>query len=235
MKVVVSVKPQTQSSRGLVHYIAHSKIDTARESSGRELFNDRTDSMNVQEANLLLKVGVSSHRPQNSDLLHLIVSVRPEDYRNLGTDEKERIGSLKAISREAMLGLGKITGIEPLDWAAAVHLNTDNPHVHIAISKQYISPQLDAYQRLNRIPKDALPHYELIDGKKTLIHGAMIDAAAKKMDSIIERNLAKEQTRLEPVKQQIVEQVERPQQSSKPQPPEHARTQRSYVQEIHIR
>lgn len=193
MKVIVNVQPQTQSSRGLVHYIAHSKIDAVREPSGaRELFNDRTDSISVQQANFMLKTGVSANRPQNSDLHHLVISVRPEDYRKLGTNEKERVRSLKDIGREAMRGLERLVGSESLDWVAAVHRNTDNPHVHIAISKRFISPQLDSHQRLTRIPKEALPHYDLIDGKRTFVPGGMIDAATQKMGQIIEHNLAKE-------------------------------------------
>ena len=198
MKVIVNVQPQTQSSRGLVHYIAHSKFDEAREPSGaRELFNDRTDSISVQQANFMLKPGASANRPQNSDLHHLVISFRPEDYRKLGTNEKERVSSLKDIGREAMRGLEKLVGSESLDWIAAVHRNTDNPHVHIAISKRFISPQLDSHQRLTRIPKEALPHYDLIDGKKTFVPGGMIENATRKMDEIIARNPVKEQARHE--------------------------------------
>lgn len=193
MKVIVNVQPQTQSSRGLVHYIAHSKIDAAREQSGaRELFNDRTDSISVQQANFMLKTGVSANRPQNEDLMHLVISFRPEDFKKLGTDEKERRKSLREIARESMRNLEKTVGAESLDWAAAIHRNTDNPHVHIAISKRFISQQIDEHELLKKLPKQALPHYELRGHEKVFVPGIMIDAATQKMDKIIARNPVKE-------------------------------------------
>jgi hypothetical protein len=233
MKIVVNVQSQTQSSRGLVHYIAHSKIDASREQPGsRELFNDHTDSMSVRDANFSLKIGVSSNRPQNKDLHHLVVSVRPEDYRNLGANEQERIKSLRDISREAMRGLEKLTGIESLDWAAAVHRNTDNPHVHIAISKRFISPQLDEHQRLTKLPKQALPHYESQGGKKVFVPGVLIETATRKMDEIIERNLAKERS-LPEQKLHTVEGIEKTPERSRTH--EELRNKRSLTHEGHIR
>lgn len=81
MKVDVNVQSQTQSSRGRIHYIAHSKIDASRELPGsRGSFNDHTDSMGVRHANFSLKIGVSSNRPLNNELHHIVISVRPEAF-----------------------------------------------------------------------------------------------------------------------------------------------------------
>ncbi len=194
MRVIVSVQSQSKSTRGLVHYIAHSKIDPSRESSGsRELFNDRSDLINVEQANFSLKPGVSSNRPKNEDLLHLVISLRPDDFKKLGGDERERRKSLREISRETMRNLEQTVGAESLDWAAAIHRNTDNPHVHIVISKRFISLEKDKHEMLKRLPTAAIPHYELRDQIRVFVPGVLMDTAVRKMDETIARNPAREQ------------------------------------------
>jgi len=196
MRVIVSVQSQSNSTRGLVHYIAHSKIDPTREQIGsRNLFDDRSDLINVEQANFSLKPGVSTNRPKNEDLMHLVISFRPEDFHKLGVDEKERRQSLREITRESMRNLEKTVGAESLDWAAAIHRNTDNPHVHIAISKHFLSLEKGKHEMLKRIPTSALPHYELVDQKKVLVPGVLMETAAKKMDEIIARNPTRELVR----------------------------------------
>lgn len=225
MRVIVCVQPQSASTRGLVHYIAHSKIDPTREQIGsRNLFDDRFDLVNVEQANFSLKLGVSTHRPKNEDLFHVVVSFRPEDFQKLGADEKSRRRSLREITRESMRNLEKTVGAESLDWAAAIHRNTDNPHVHVAISKHFLSLEKGKHEILKRIPTSALPHYELVDQKKVFFPGVLMDTAAKKMDEIIARNPVKELARSEydltaeqvpartPVTQPIAQEIRKPKQ-----------------------
>ncbi|MBS1770522.1 MAG: hypothetical protein JSS77_12730 [Acidobacteria bacterium] len=198
MRVIVSVQSQSRSTRGLVHYIAHAKIDPTRESLGsRELFNDRSDLVNVEQANFSLKIGISTNRPKNEDLMHLVISFRPEGFKKLGADEKERRKSLREITRGSMRNLEKTVGAESLDWTAAIHRNTDNPHVHIAISKHFLSLEKGKHEMLKRIPTSAVPHYELIEQKKVFVPGVLMETATVKMDEIIARNLVKEQARPE--------------------------------------
>lgn len=198
MRVIVSVQSQSRSTRGLVHYIAHAKIDPTRESLGsRELFNDRSDLVNVEQANFSLKIGISTNRPKNEDLMHLVISFRPEGFKKLGADEKERRKSLREITRGSMRNLEKTVGAESLDWTAAIHRNTDNPHVHIAISKHFLSLEKGKHEMLKRIPTSALPHYELVDQEKVFVPGVLMETAAKKMDEIIARNPVKELARSE--------------------------------------
>lgn len=198
MRVIVSVQPQSTSARGLVHYIAHSKIDPTRESLGsRTMFNDRSDLVNVEQANFSLKLGVSTHRPKNGDLIHLVISFRPEDFQKLGVDEKERRKSLREIARESMRNLERTVGAESLDWAAAIHRNTDNPHVHIAISKHFLSLEKGKHELLKKIPNAALPHYEMRDQIRVFVPGVLMGTAEQKMDEIIARNPMKEQARSE--------------------------------------
>lgn len=186
MRVIVSVQSKRGSSRGLAHYLSHSKIDPSKEfNGGRELFNNYSDSIDVTKSNIFLKTGTSNKRPSNDELHHLVLSLKLEDFEKLGADEKERLQSVKAITRHAMKRLEKAIGADSLTWAASVHRNTKNPHVHIALQKQFFDQNLDK-KSLAKIPKDCLPHYERTGNEKTFASGALIDAATEKLEEIIE-------------------------------------------------
>ncbi|MEP6849671.1 MAG: relaxase MobL [Acidobacteriota bacterium] len=188
MKIVASVQAKRGSSRGLVHYIAHSKVDVEREpEKGRELFNGYADSLSVASANNSLKIGISNVRPTNDELHHLVLSFRSEDFRALGLNEKERRRAVKEITRAAMSRLERAVAADRLSWAAAVHLNTANPHVHIALQKQYFTKEIER-KFLAKIPHDALPHYALRDGEKAFVPGLLIEAAAERLERLIDRN-----------------------------------------------
>lgn len=184
MRVVVSVQAKSGSSRGLVHYVAHSKIDAAREPKTREIFNSYADSLSVEKANLFLKSGAPVRRPANDELHHLVISLKAEDYDRLGADEKQRQESLKKITRHAVSKLEEATGADKLNWAAGIHRNTDNPHVHIAVQKEFFDESFEK-QMLTKIPNDCLPHYEKNGDEKTFASGVLIEAANEKLDEII--------------------------------------------------
>ncbi|MGB7208376.1 MAG: relaxase MobL [Pyrinomonadaceae bacterium] len=185
MRVIVSVQSKRGSSRGLVHYLSHSKIDTSKElSGGRELFNIYSDSIDVTKANIFLKSGTSTKRPSNDELHHFVLSLKPDDYEKLGVDEKERLRSVKEITRHAMSKFEKAIGADTITWAASVHRNTQNPHVHIALQKQFFDQSLDN-KTLTQIPKECLPHYERTGNEKTFASGVLIDAANEKLEEII--------------------------------------------------
>ncbi|MBX3295463.1 MAG: hypothetical protein KF762_07105 [Acidobacteria bacterium] len=187
MRIVVSVQAKRGSSRGLVHYIAHSKLDPQREpENGRDLFNAFADHLSVENANNSLKIGIAKGRPSNDELHHLVLSFRTDDFRKLGADEERRRRALKDITRAAIKSLETAVAADRLTWAAAVHLNTENPHVHIAIQKQYFTKEIER-RVLSKIPREALPHYEVRDGEKVLVPGFLNDAATEKMEAIIER------------------------------------------------
>lgn len=194
MKVVVSVQAKQSSSRGLIHYVAHSKIDESREPQTREIFSEHADEMTVENANAFLSGGAKK-RAAGEDLHHLVISVRPEDYERLGAIEEERQESLKEITRGAMEQLAEAVGAERLAWTAAVHRNTDNPHVHVALSKEFFD-ETGERENLSKIPTNCLPHYQKREtGEKVFAAGVLIEAAAEKLDAITEE---KSQTRNEP-------------------------------------
>jgi hypothetical protein len=196
MRIVVSVQAKRASSRGLVHYVAHSKIDVAREPQAREIFNSYADRLSVEKANLFLKSGVSAGgaaRPSNEDLHHLVISLRAEDYDRLGASEEEKQESLKKITRETMKQLEKSVAADKLNWAAGIHRNTDNPHVHIAVQKEYFDQNFEK-KSLDKIPVNCLPHYEKGENDKKFAPGSLIESATGKLDAIISEK-EKKQTR----------------------------------------
>lgn len=185
MRIVASVQAKRNSSRGLVHYVARSKLDIEREpEKGRELFNDFTDNLTVESANNSLKMGIAKARPSNDELSHLVLSFRPSDYQALGRDEKARRRALKEVTRAAMTRLETALSAERLSWAAAVHLNTENPHVHIALQKEYFTQEIER-QILTRIPREALPHFEHRGDEKVLVPGFLIEAATERIEKLI--------------------------------------------------
>lgn len=184
MKIVISVQAKSASSRGLVHYIAHSKTDAEREPKTREIFSEFGDALTVEKANDFLKAGTKKARPAGDELHHLVISLRAEDYDRLGASEKEKQKSFKEITRHSLEKLKEQVGANKLAWTAGIHLNTDNPHVHIAIQKTYFDKNLEK-KVLGKIPAHLLPHYEKNGDKKTFAPGILIEAANEKLDEII--------------------------------------------------
>lgn len=199
MRIVASVQPKRGSSRGLVHYIAHSKLDVEREpDKGREIFNAFADELSVKSANNSIKVGMAKGRPSNDQLHHLVLSLRPDDYRKLGSDDKQRRRGLKEATRAAMHQLEIALGADRLYWVAAVHRNTENPHVHIAIQKQFFTQHMER-EMLAKFPREALPHFETSNGQKVFAPGFLIEASAETIELMTatysEHMLASEQGR----------------------------------------
>ncbi len=187
MKVIVSVQAKGASSRGLVHYIAHSKLDAERESAGREIFNGQSDEISVEKANSLLNNETARRRPSNEELHHLVISLKSKDFERLGKDEKERVSSVKEITRHTVKSFEDELGAKRLDWAAGIHLNTDNPHVHIAINKSYFDKDLEK-KHLSKLPPQFLPHYEKTEAdEKVFVSGILIESATEKLEEICQQ------------------------------------------------
>lgn len=207
MRIVASVQAKRSSSRGLVHYIAHSKIDEAKESTRREIFSEYANNLEVEKANDFLKRGVSAKRPANDELHHLVFSLKTEDFERLGSDEKERQQSLKDITRQAMKQFANEINADKLNWAAGIHRNTDNPHVHIAINKEYFDKNLEK-KVLSKIPTALLPHYQKTpNNERTFVPGLLIESATEKLEEILQEkeklhNLNKQKSQPQQIRQQ---------------------------------
>ncbi|MBE7516022.1 MAG: hypothetical protein HS105_05365 [Chloracidobacterium sp.] len=188
----MSIQSKRGSAHGLVNYIANSKIDPSKERpNGRELFNDFSSNLSLESANNSLKVALSKTRVGNDQLHHLVISFKESDYKQLARSEKERQTALKSITRASVDGLREYLRAEKLSWVAALHLNTDNPHVHIALQKEYISKSFENC-RLTQIPKDAIPHYEIVRREKVFVPGIVAHAAEVKMESVLAQEQVKE-------------------------------------------
>ncbi|MGB4989015.1 MAG: relaxase MobL [Pyrinomonadaceae bacterium] len=186
------------SSRGLVHYIARSKIESLKEpKSGRELFNEFSNDLSVESSNNSLKIGLSKQRVSNDSLHHLVISFREADYRKLGGGEEKRKAALRDITRTAMAELKTHLNAEKIFWVGAVHLNTANPHVHIAMRKEFFSQSLDK-QHLTKMPREMLPHYEIVNNERSLVPGHFVRASEQKMESIIAQEHATDRSLRQP-------------------------------------
>jgi len=182
--MIISIKSSASggSSRGLVHYLAHSKLDRAKEEvEKREFFNESESDLDVRLANRHLSIG--GEKPKAEELLHIVIAPSKEEIATIGDDLKTRKAALKAIVRETVARLEKEVKAKQLKWIAALHFNTDNPHAHLALQKEFVN---ENGQRENlRITRQML-HYNSRqeNGEKTLHKGSLILAAEGKLQKI---------------------------------------------------
>jgi len=182
--MIISIKSSASggSSRGLVHYLAHSKLDRAKEEvEKREFFNESENDLDVRLANRHLSL--TDEKPKAEELLHIVLSPSKEEIAKIGDDLKARKAALKAIVRETVARLEKEVKAKKLKWIAALHFNTDNPHAHLALQKEFVN---ENGQRENlRITRQML-HYNSRqeNGEKTLHKGSLILAAEGKLQEI---------------------------------------------------
>lgn len=182
--MIISIKSSASggSSRGLVHYLAHSKLDRAKEEvEKREFFNESENELDVRLANRHLSIG--GEKPKAEELLHIVIAPSKEEIATIGDDLKTRKAALKAIVRETVARLEKEVKANRIKWIAALHFNTDNPHAHLALQKEFVN---ENGQRENlRITRQML-HYNSRqeNGEKTLHKGSLILAAEGKLKEI---------------------------------------------------
>jgi hypothetical protein len=164
---------------GLTRYIAESKRDPQREElaakEARPLFSDREDRLTYSAANQYLTRGNGA--PINEDIIHLVISPEQREFERLGGTVDERKEKLRQITRETMNELEKELGIEKLYWVAGIHLNTENPHVHIAIDRDAVDRNTGLHVRIAHIPRRLLGHKERQpDGSKEFVPGRIEEA-----------------------------------------------------------
>lgn len=182
--MIISIKSSASggSSRGLVHYLAHSKLDTEKEGTRRrEFFNDSEDDLDVSAANRHLSLGDAKPKPE--ELLHIVIAPSREEMAKVGSDQRERKKSLQEIVRETVAKLEREVKATNLKWVAALHFNTDNPHAHLAVQKRFTNENGEAETlRINR----RMLHYNErgADGEKQLHKGSLIVAAENKAGEI---------------------------------------------------
>jgi hypothetical protein len=182
--MIISIKSSASggSSRGLVHYLAHSKLDREKEAvERREFFNDSENDLDVRGANRHLNRENSKSKPE--ELLHIVIAPSKEEIESVGTDRKTKKTALKEIVRATVARLEKEVKAKHLKWVAVAHFNTDNPHAHLAIQKQFLNE--NGRTEILRINRQMLYYNERsANGEKKLHKGALILAAENKIEEI---------------------------------------------------
>lgn len=168
----------------LTRYLAKSKLHEAREGKlARPLFTDLTDNLTSGEARKWLSI--TGGMLQREDVLHYILSFEDaREYKLLGDNKDERQAEIAHYVRRALAsGLNEI-GVTEMRWVAGLHLNTDNPHVHLLLNK---NATLRETKDLIRIPKLTAPliaHHKLQpDGTRAFSYGTIINSFAAQVDA----------------------------------------------------
>jgi len=165
-------------------YIARSDLDREREGKNlRKLFSGERDELSHYEADRWLTAGGA--RPDKKDIIHYVLSLQePGDYERLGANDKERNERLREAVRGVMRTAEKEMRVERLQWAAGIHLNTDNPHVHIVISRYALDRDTEKLRRFGKLPHRIAPHNERQpDGAKSFVHGALLDVFSEQIEA----------------------------------------------------
>ena len=165
-------------------YIARSDLDREREGKDlRKLFSDDRDELTHYEADRWLSA--SGARPDKIDIIHYVLSLQePGDYERLGASDKERNERLREAVRRTMRIAEKEMQVVRLHWAAGIHLNSDNPHVHIVVSRYALDSKTDKLRRFGKLPQRIAPHNERQpDGSQTFVRGALLDAFTEQIDA----------------------------------------------------
>lgn len=187
-RTIVAIKPSSSSTgaSSVTRYIAESKRDPEKEhlkdKEPRPLFSAEKDGLNFQQADEILAQG-KGWLPEKEDVIHLVISLEAESFEQLGDTHEERIQAFKDIIRDAASEIEKEVEVYELRFVAAIHLNTDNPHVHLAISRQGIDRSTHEPKHIDHLPRTLLPHNEKTpEGGKEFKEGLIAESVNRGID-----------------------------------------------------
>ncbi len=214
---------QGSNSSSLSLYIAWDDVDPEREGDGpRPLFtNAGHDDLSHYGADRYLTGGPKALA--KDEIIHMSVSFRRNDFDGLGETDDERLRCLRSVTREAMDEYlqrlrkrdrrlrghwynPKRKGSEAkFKWFAGIHLNTPNPHVHIAIYKKVLEiGGADGSVREHRISK--IPKDHLAPGRKIRDENPHLDRLGVIGRCFVDAlDRAKERTRAELLERSVLE------------------------------
>jgi hypothetical protein len=183
-QTIVAVKPgpSKAGASGVTRYIAESKRDPEKEQlkdgEARPLFSSQLDDLNYHQADQVLGEAFGD-KAQSNEVIHLVISLEPEQFESGGDSIQERKDEFKEATRDAADVIQAEVNAKELRWIAGIHLNTDNPHVHIAISKEGLAADSGKFQRIDHLPRTLLPHHEISpEGEKVFKPGLIAEAVA---------------------------------------------------------
>ncbi|SRR6266404_1185187 len=192
-QTIVAVKPGPSKARasGVTRYIAESKREPEKEQlkdgEARPLFSSELDDLNYHQADQVLGEAFGD-KAQSNEVIHLVISLEPEQFESGGDSIQERKDEFKEATRDAGDVIQAEVNAKELRWIAGIHLNTDNPHVHIAISKEGLAGDSGKFQRIDHLPRILLPHHEISpEGQKVLKPGLIAEAVALHFEIVRER------------------------------------------------
>lgn len=181
MKVVVVVKKGLGGSgiSQATRYVSTRERDEEREGQeARKLFSESEERLNYSRANRLLGDG---HDPKTDDVLHLVISFhREEDFNQLGTDEESRLGGVRKTTRGTLKEMTDALHAEKLRWVAGIHRNTDNPHVHLLIHRDYVDQQTGRTKRLDTLPKEMRVSWQKAPDETRIINPGLLSQTFEK-------------------------------------------------------
>src|SRR6267143_7117281 len=187
-RTIVAIKPSSSSTgaSGVTRYIAESKRNPEKEhlkeKEARPLFSAERDGLSFQQADEILGQG-KGWLPEKEDVIHLVISLEAESFDQLGETHEERIEAFKEIIRDAASEIEKEVDVYELRFAAGIHLNTDNPHAHLAISRQGIDRLTHEPKHIDHLPRTLLPHNQKTpEGEKEFKEGLIAQSVNRGID-----------------------------------------------------
>lgn len=187
-RTIVAIKPSSSSrgASGVTRYIAESKRDPEKEhlkdKEPRPLFSAEKDGLSFQQADEILAQG-KGWLPEKEDVIHLVISLEPESFEQLGYTHEERIQAFKDIIRDTASEIEKEVDVYELGFVAGIHLNTDNPHAHLAIGRQGIDRSTYEPKHIDHLPRTLLPHNEKSpEGGKEFKEGLIAESVNRGID-----------------------------------------------------
>lgn len=186
---VVCVIKKGNGGTGVSHaarYISTRDRDEQREGvEARKLFSAGEDNLNYPLANRLLG---NRREPNANEVLHVVISLeKEEDFNRLGMNEESRQAGVRETTRNAMKEMADFFHADELRWVAGIHRNTDNPHVHLLIHRDYDDRETGRQKRLNAIQRDLrLSWLSTPSGERVHNPGALSLAFGKHLERNIE-------------------------------------------------
>jgi hypothetical protein len=187
-RTIVAIKPSSSSTgaSSVTRYIAESKRDPEKEhlkdKEPRPLFSTESDGLSFQQADEILAQG-KGWLPEKEDVIHLVISLESESFEQLGDTHEERIQAFKEIIRDTAGEIEKEVEVYELRFVAGIHLNTDNPHAHLAIGRQGIDRSTYEPKHIDHLPRTLLPHNEKTpEGGKEFKEGLIAESVNRGID-----------------------------------------------------
>ncbi|GEM_PF-860803 len=189
MKVLCVIKKGRGGSgvSSAARYVSTRDRDEEREGNqARALFSAGEDKLTASQANRFLGDG---QEPNANDVLHVVISLeKEEDFFRLGNDEESRKAGVRETTRSAVKDMADLFNADELRWVAGIHRNTDNPHVHLLIHRDYVDRETKREKRLTALQRELrLSWSNAPDGERVTNPGALSQAFEKHLERNIER------------------------------------------------